>query len=558
MAKGVDRASVRDWLRQGPGKWGRADLAVAAVAAVLVAVRWGDRARYLLTWDSHTFSLALERYDVNGLRPHAPGYPIYVALGRLVHTAVRDANDAYILLSILCCIAGAILTYAVARRLADRAQALAAMAIVLATPLLHVHAMTANAYAADLAFNSAVALAALWCRESPDPSPRRLVVLAPLYGVAVGVRQSLGFFLLPLVAWAALRPPFDVRTQARRLLPAAATGIAVGLAWFLPMAHASGGVATWRRANSLQSDVVFEHPVWRDGWMLEVNAERMLLYLRQELLWLLPVLGAVLAVAAVARIVRGGPRLGSPKPDERAVRGWAFLGLWALPPLAFYLTVYSGFGDGPSGYALILVPPLAIACVRIAAGAIATLPRRRMVRAGVAVLALSTSVLGLAAHRHDVADGDYKGHDGWVEDWSHLPESFPPANTSIVTAYNFAHVWYYYPDYQVFEYRPAGKAVGEVPDFTMVQEARHHEATPDWYDEIAQHKTPGPHPFAPGVENLVLFDFQLAGENGGERQLKDDVAYHEAWLPNGWRVLYVRLTPDRPLLEDYFTLEGAA
>lgn len=552
------RRRAADWLAARHGPWARSDWAVAAIAAMLVVVRWPDRARFLFTWDSHTFALALERYDVNGLRPHAPGYPVYVAMGRAFNTVIADHNDAYIALSVVACAVGAMLTYAIGRRLSTRAVAVAATSLVLGAPLLHAHAMTANAYAADLAFGTAVALAALRCAERP--STLRTVALAATFGVAVGVRQSLGFFLLPLVAWAALRPPWDLRAQARRLLPAAATGTLVGLAWFLPMANASGGIAAWRRANALQSDVVFEHPVWRDGWsMLEVNAERMALYLKWELRILLPALAAIVALGLVLRLMRAGERWDRRKarPADATVSAASFLALWGLPPLLFYLLVYSGYGNGPSGYALILLPPIALASCMAARAAVGTVSARVGTQAVVAGTVLAAVLAGFLANLHDVADGDYHGHDEWVDSWNDLPRSFPPSNTSIVTAYNFAHVWYYYPDYQVFEYRPPGKAVGEVPDFLMVQEANGREAVPDWYDEIADRDTPGPHPFRPGTENLVLFDFQLAGENGGERQLRPEVEYREAWLPNDWRVLYVRLDPSKPNLEDYFTLDGA-
>jgi hypothetical protein len=234
-----------------------------------------------------------------------------------------------------------------------------------------------------------------------------------------------------------------------------------------------------------------------------------------------------------------------------------FLALWALPALLFYLTVYSGYGNGPSGYALLLVPPIALAACLAGRALVRTVSPRHAAQAGVAGLALAVALAGFLANLHDVTDGDYRGHDEWVDSWNDLPRSFPASNTSIVTAYNFAHVWYYYPDYQVFEYRPPGKAVGEVPDFLMIQEANDHEAVPDWYDEIADRDTPGPHPLREGTENLVLFDFQLAGENGGERQLRPEVEYHEGWLPNGWRILYVKVVPEKPDLEDYFTLDGA-
>ena len=545
---------LRETLAQRGGPWQRLDTAVALAAVLAVVLRWRDRAEHFVSWDAHMFALALERYDVNALRPHAPGYPVYVALGHVSSLVFSDANEAFIAVSILGCGAGAALTYAIGRRLANRGVALAATALLLSAPLLHIHAMTTNSYAAEIAFASLVALLALRCRE--DLRPSRVLALAGAFGVAVGVRQSLGLFLAPLVAWAVLHPPWDVRAQARRLLPALGLGIAIGLVWFIPMVTASGGLATWRRANALQSEVVFEHPVWRDGpSMLAVNWERIRLYLQWELAVIVPML-VVIVIAALAMVLarqRRFPRWGALAPPTRT--GIVFLGLWALPAATFYLAVYSGYGNGPSGYMLLLLPPLYLVAAWLGWTALAAFPWPRPVAGIAAGLVLCLAMTGLVAHAHDAADVDYRVNDDWAESWSHLSESFPPSNTSIVTAYNLAHLWYYERDYHVYEYRPAGKAVGEVPDFLMIQHAYQGEATPDWYDEIAAHRTPLGHRLANGTETLVLFDFQLAGENGGERVVRPEIPVHEGFLPNGWRILYLRTEPDRPLLDDYFTLE---
>lgn len=544
-------------LAQRGGPWGRLDIAVALAVLLAVMLRWRDRAQYFVSWDAHMFALALERYDVNALRPHAPGYPVYVALGHAASAVFPDPNEAFIAVSVLGCAAGAVLTYAIGRRLANRGVALGAAALLLSAPLLHIHAMTTNSYAAEIAFASLVAFLALRCRE--DPRRARVLLLAGAFGVAVGVRQSLGLFLAPLVAWAALRPPWDLRAQARRLLPAAGLGIAIGLAWFVPMVRASGGLATWRRANALQSEVVFEHPVWRDGpAMVAVNWERIRLYLQWEITVIVPMLAVLMAAGLAAMFARrrAVPTWGSlAAPTRTAI---AFLGLWALPAAAFYLTVYSGYGNGPSGYMLLLLPPLYLVTAWMGWTAIAAIPWPRPAAAVAAGLVLATAMTGLVSHAHDAADVDYRVNDDWAESWSHLPESFPPSNTSIVTAYNLAHLMYYERDYHVYEYRPAGKAVGEVPDFLMIQVAHQGEATPDWYDEIAERRTPLGHRLPNGTENLVLFDFQLAGENGGERAVRPEIPVREAFLPNGWRILYLRTEPDRPLLDDYFTMEGAA
>lgn len=544
------------WLTAPRPRPDRTDVAAVALLAVVALARWPDRARHLLSWDAHTFAIALEDYDVRGLHPHAPGYPLYVALGRAANLALPDHNEALVALSLAFTVLALALAWRLALHVADRAVAVAATTMLLFAPLVHVHSLTANVYTADLACSLAVALASWRAHEAP--TRKRLLVLGGVFALAVGVRPSILMFLAPVAAWGALRPPWGPRVQARRLWPAAVLAAAIALAWFLPMTAQSGGVAGWREANALQSSqVVFgSAAVWNSGWPgVEANVARLLLFLRWELRWALPALAALALVALALR--RHSPARAGPRPELGGTL--AFLALWAVPATLFYALVFSGWNEGPSGYALVALPAYLLAGATAGRRALACLATRgRAVAAAAGVLALAIPAAGLASHAHDVRDVQYHEHDAWVEAWSGLPAAFPPSNSSIVAFYEFAHVWYAFPEYTSYNYRPPARGPGETPDFLLIQEAKGRRATPDWYDSIAERRTAGPHPLGPGIENLVLFDFALAGENGGERQVRDDVPVLEARLPDGWRVLYVRVTADRPLLEDYFTLDGWA
>lgn len=77
-------------------------LLLVSVAALAVgASRFLARAPSPDDWDALGFTLALERYDLAALTPHPPGYPVYVALCRLLHLALPSAHDAAVLASSL-------------------------------------------------------------------------------------------------------------------------------------------------------------------------------------------------------------------------------------------------------------------------------------------------------------------------------------------------------------------------------------------------------------------------------------------------------------------------
>ena len=532
------------WWTSAAPAWRRFDTVAAILLAALVGVRWPDRSAWLFSWDADTFAIALESYDVHELHPHAPGYPVYVALGRIVNLVLPVANDALVALSLLFTMAAAIGLYALGRDVAGRAVGLAAAILLLAAPVVYVHGNTANAYTAEMAGSVLVACAA-W-RTHLEPTQRRLLTLAFTLALAIGVRPSLAIYLGPVAAWGALRPPWNWPSQVRRLAPAVGVGVATCLAWFIPMVRLSGGYAAWSEANDLQGgQVVFARTLFNSGWpAVAENLDRIGLFLQWELRFVLPLVAAFLVIGLVARRFVRAP--GSTKAP-------LFLAVWLSPALLFFATVYSGYNVGPSGYVLGVLPGLLLGACLLARWALLMVPWSPRAVGVAAVLAVLVAANGLATHRYDVADVGYKEHDAWAERWSRLDQSFPPSNSSIVALWNFAHVWYHFPEYTSYNFRPSGEGPGEFP-VTFVQEAHEREARPDWYD-AAQGRVEGPHPLPNGTKHLVLFDFQLAGENGGPRRVLPEVPVREAFLPDGWRVLVVDTTEDRPNLEDYFSTD---
>jgi hypothetical protein len=92
----------------GPARLARFGL-FSSPDAVTAAVLFGGlaslfaltRSRWLDDFDSVNFALALDDFDVTKHQPHPPGYPIYVAAGKLVHLVIGDHAAALTLVSSL-------------------------------------------------------------------------------------------------------------------------------------------------------------------------------------------------------------------------------------------------------------------------------------------------------------------------------------------------------------------------------------------------------------------------------------------------------------------------
>jgi hypothetical protein len=60
------------------------------IALVCAATRFLAMARTLWDWDEALFCLGMRSYDVTSHHPHPPGFPVYIALGRIARTVIHN------------------------------------------------------------------------------------------------------------------------------------------------------------------------------------------------------------------------------------------------------------------------------------------------------------------------------------------------------------------------------------------------------------------------------------------------------------------------------------
>src|SRR5919197_2625657 len=98
---------------------------------LLVAAVFATRLPFMTEWlygfDSANYALAVrDYYNVAHHRPHPPGYPLYVAIARVIDLAVRDANRSLILEGVLLSALAVASAIGLARALYGRAAGLLA------------------------------------------------------------------------------------------------------------------------------------------------------------------------------------------------------------------------------------------------------------------------------------------------------------------------------------------------------------------------------------------------------------------------------------------------
>ena len=342
--------------------------------------------------DSVNFALALRDFDVADHRPHPPGYPIYVALGKIgvgitrlfTGDAPASAAEALTLssLSLLSAVLAIVLLYrllsTISSTRADGAAAgatpagpsldpaaLAATALTVACPLfwyLAVRPMSdVPGLAVALAAQACLGLA--WSRQQPDASGDRrlgpdrmaasggMIVLGSLLAaLSIGFRSQNAILTLPFL--------FGVlidrigRGFGGAAIGATAAFLFGTLVWALPLIIASGGVDAYLAALGSQAGEDFA-----GVQMLYLNptSPRLAAYafLRTAIYpWDSMLLGSVIVTLAATGIVALAI------DDRRALMALALL---ALPYFVFHLLFHD---TAFVRYALPLVPPAAFLAVR--------------------------------------------------------------------------------------------------------------------------------------------------------------------------------------------------
>ncbi|MGE3706475.1 MAG: hypothetical protein AB7I13_14480 [Vicinamibacterales bacterium] len=327
--------------------------AVWIAAAAFLAAHLPFLPRTLEDLDSINFALGLRAFDVAQHQPHPPGYPIFIALGRLARLLVPGEATALAAMSVCAGTLGVIALAALFRALAERELGDApwmALALTVAAPLYWV---TAARPLSDMSGLAAVVLAQLLCLRARTPVAFGLA--ACVAALAVGIRSQVVWLTAPLLLLALWRLGPAERLKAAM---AGSVGYAAGaLAWGVPLLALSGGLGGYLRALGTQGAEDFAGVA-----MLATQPSARLLVDALHFTFIAPwgawwIAVPVLACACVGlfRVGRRGPVLASLA---------AAFGPYAVFHLVFQETA-------TTRYALPLVPPIAF----LAAAGLSWLPR---------------------------------------------------------------------------------------------------------------------------------------------------------------------------------------
>jgi hypothetical protein len=233
---------------------------------------------------------------------------------------------------------------------------------------------------------------------------------------------------------------------------------------------------------------------------------------------------------------------------------------WLAPALVVYLLVFDGWERGPIGYVLTLLPGLYVGALLLAdhgvrrLSAAQRLPHRRAI-AALALPLLLLPLPGLAAQGDALIAKEAHAHDVWSKEWQQVATEYPANTTAILDWQSWAHVRWYFPDHVVWTYFPTYKVPGKT-DWALIFRSQHHEDEAPFIAMYMQGPGRAEHPIPATITTIVVFDFQLAGENHESRRLDPALNVTEAHLADGWRILVLHPDAAHPTVESLFTPEA--
>jgi hypothetical protein len=187
----------------GPARNFRLAVWLLAITAALVLSRWALFPRYLVTFDEINFAFAIDHFNPALHQPQPPGYPLFVALLKLLSLLLPKVESVFLVAGLLMSGASLMVLWKLCELVVGPKQGALGVLLLLFNPAFWLSALT-NPVRLSLAFGTSLVALCVWkaCREN---SAHGLPLAAAALGFAAGFRPTLVVLMAPLLLWAAVR-----------------------------------------------------------------------------------------------------------------------------------------------------------------------------------------------------------------------------------------------------------------------------------------------------------------------------------------------------------------
>jgi hypothetical protein len=290
-------------------------LLLVLVAVLLTRFSWAPSHQWL---DNVNLAYALESFDPAQHQPQPPGYPLFVAVSRLIQLFSPTVELTFWVISVAVTAASVSLLYLLAHRIFSRWVALASVLLFLVSPVQWFTRLQSPLRPWLALFSLLVAYCAWRCWNG---EARFVQIGAVALAIAGGFRPDLLAYLFPLWAAAAWRSTRSWKELGKGCLAIAG----VSSLWIGAVVHAMGGIGS--TAEIIRSYLLEQSRLESVGFSESIRnwarpASRLIIW---------NAMGVLGWIWAPVLAFRRAAVLSAP---------WRFLLIWLVPGMIFQLVVH--------------------------------------------------------------------------------------------------------------------------------------------------------------------------------------------------------------------------
>lgn len=299
--------------------------------------------KFLYEWDSASYVLALGNYNIFHEQPQAPGYILYIALGRIVNFIFQDGNTTFLFLGIVFSILTVFVVYFLAKNLFNREVAVVSAVLLIFNPLFWFYGEIGSIYIFQAFFS---VLIAFLCYKALKENGIYVYISALVLGISGGFRLDMVMLLFPLWLFCMLHN----RTTLKKMLKGLSILVVGVLLWLIPTLVSVGGLENYLELLSTVSSAGYT------SLLMGASLSSQIINSGLSIVWYLLALNLFgIIIMVIFLILQRGNwkrKLGVCLENTKS----RFFILWILPAFLFFTVIYII----KPGYALISLPALVI------------------------------------------------------------------------------------------------------------------------------------------------------------------------------------------------------
>lgn len=227
-------------------------------------------------FDSHTFALAIENPTTALLTVHAPGFPVYLFISKLIQLIVGDTRLALTLMSAICGALGIVLVAKIAVLASGRKAGFVSAGLLLFLPGYWINSELALSDIPGITFTLLAVF--LFLRAQEKGTSIDFIAGCFVAGLSLGVRPHNALPIVFAGLWAIIKMRRFDRVSFQKLLVGSIAGILAISLWLIPIFYTFNGLDGYfnrldsHREHIQTSDSVFQSEIDSAALQLRVQA----------------------------------------------------------------------------------------------------------------------------------------------------------------------------------------------------------------------------------------------------------------------------------------------